>query len=63
MFFVQQPIINPNKENLTFFEGIMLGLQEALAYESDKVRKAPVHSLAKQCGSLREAITTLSKDI
>lgn len=37
--------------------------QEALAYESDKVRKAPVHSLAKQCGSLREAITTLSKDI
>ena len=36
--------------------------QEALAYESDKVMKAPVHSLAKQCGSLREAITTLSKD-
>jgi hypothetical protein len=38
MFFVQQPIINPNKENLTFFEGIMLGLQEALAYERGELK-------------------------
>ena len=38
MFFVKQPIINPNKENLTVFEGIMLGLQEALAYERGELK-------------------------
>ena len=31
---------------------------EALAYESDKVRKAPIYELARQCGGLREAIST-----
>lgn len=36
--------------------------QEALAYESDKVRKMPVHNLAAKCGSLREAITQMTKD-
>lgn len=36
--------------------------QEALAYESDKVRKMPVHELAAKCGSLREAITEMTKE-
>lgn len=36
--------------------------QEALAYESDKVKKQPVHSLAAKCGSLREAITQMTKE-
>lgn len=36
--------------------------EEALAYESDKVRKSPVHELARSCGSLREAITKMVED-
>ena len=36
--------------------------QEALAYESDKVKKKPVHALAAECGSLRDAITRLTED-
>lgn len=36
--------------------------EEALAYESDKVRKRPVHELAARCGSLREAVRIFAEE-
>ena len=33
--------------------------EEALAYESDKVRKRPVYELAERCGSITEAIDAI----
>lgn len=38
-------------------------LQEGLAFESDKVRKAPVYRLAKEYGSLIDAVDTVAAEI
>lgn len=35
---------------------------EALAYESDKIKKAPMMKLAEETGSIREAIIQMTKD-
>lgn len=35
--------------------------EEALVFESDKVRKRPLLELARECGSIREAALTLAK--
>ena len=34
--------------------------EEALAFESDKVRKKPLYDLARQLGSIRDAIDAIT---
>ena len=37
-------------------------MEEALAYESDKTKKKPVFDLAKECGSMIEAIKRIASE-
>lgn len=49
-------------EHFSNVYAIEVSMEEALAYESDKTKKKPVFDLAKECGSMIEAIKRIASD-
>ena len=49
-------------EHFSNVYAIEVSMEEALAYESDKTKKKPVFDLAKECGSMIEAIKRIASE-